>query len=178
MYGKLEWVSRVKKISCYFWCDRHSDLCSQAPGKQFQIVNRTRKTGRKKVGSKQDCFIKWRLELRLCIQSLCNERFTSGKRCPSIWKSPWNHKRTRFGAPTATEFLFPLWKPSPETVDTITSRRSLGAKGGQTEVRSQTMSLNSWKSKPQRGTISSHWKLCSRSTNERIPASLLIPWPP
>ena len=88
MYGELEWVSRVKKISCYFWCDRHSDVCSQAPGKQFQIVNRTRKTGRKKVGSKQDCFIKWRLELRLCIQSLCNERFTSGKRCPSIWTVP------------------------------------------------------------------------------------------
>ena len=68
MYGKLEWISRVKKISRCFWCDRHSDVCSQAPGKQFQIVNRTRKTGRKKVGSKQDCFVKWRLELRLCIQ--------------------------------------------------------------------------------------------------------------
>ena len=120
--GKLECISRVKKISRYFWCDRHSDACSQAPGKQFQIVNRTRKTGRKKVGSRQDCFVKWRLELLLCIQSLCNERFKSGKRCPSIWESPWNHKRTRFGAPTATEFLFSLWKPSPETVDTITSR--------------------------------------------------------
>jgi len=39
----------------FFWCDRHSDVCSQAPGKQFQIVNQTKETGRKKQNLKLFC---------------------------------------------------------------------------------------------------------------------------
>ena len=116
---------------------RHSDVCSQAPGKQFQIVNRTKKKNRPEKAESKVVLLNdgWSFG---CVFNPCAVKGLPGGSGTLIYWSPSGITIT-VGAPTAIEHLFPFRKPSPETVDSITSRLYVWRKGGQTGVRSQTM---------------------------------------